>query len=107
METRTITFSWDTSALAPGYYNLTAIATSVPGEIYTIDNEKTLTVKAGRSPILKIEPSISEIQLLNKEFTINVTINNLDEVWHAVGIQFRLCYDDALLEVVDVQEGPS
>lgn len=40
------------------------------------------------------------------EFDINVKINNLDEEWHLVGLQFRLGYNTTLLTVKKVVEGP-
>lgn len=57
-------------------------------------------------PELQVEPSTYEATHLNETFNIDVTINSLDALWKAVSVQFRLCYDDTLLEVVDVSEGP-
>jgi len=34
-----------------------------------------------------------------------VLINNLKVAWRTTGVQFRLCYDPSLFEVVDVKEG--
>jgi hypothetical protein len=40
------------------------------------------------------------------EFDVNIRINNLDDDWHLVGLQFTLGYNTTLLEIKDVTEGP-
>jgi hypothetical protein len=55
---------------------------------------------------MKVEPSLIQVQRLDKTFQVNVTINDLWEGWRAVGVQFRLLYNDTLLEIVNVTEGP-
>jgi len=57
-------------------------------------------------PELRVEPTTYEATYPNETFDINITINNLDASWKTVSVQFRLCYNATLLEVVDVQEGP-
>jgi hypothetical protein len=101
-----LTFSWDTTGVPYGTYTLKAEASIVPGETDTTDN--TLvdgSVRIGPEATIKVEPSLFQAQLLNKTFQVNVTISGLWEGWRAVGVQFRLTYDDTLLEVVDVSEG--
>jgi len=101
-----LTFSWDTTGVPYGTYTLKAEASIVPGETDTADN--TLvdgSVRIGPEAAIKVEPSLFQAQLLNKTFQVNVTISGLWEGWRAVGVQFRLTYDDTLLEVVDVSEG--
>jgi len=39
-------------------------------------------------------------------FQVEVTINRLHFAWRLVGLEFRLSYDDTLLKVVSVEEGP-
>jgi len=39
-------------------------------------------------------------------FQVEVTINRLHFAWKLVGLEFRLLYDDSLLEVVKIEEGP-
>jgi hypothetical protein len=39
-------------------------------------------------------------------FKVNVTINRLHFAWKLVGLEFRLSYDDTILKVVKVEEGP-
>ncbi|MEM3490049.1 MAG: cohesin domain-containing protein, partial [Nitrososphaerota archaeon] len=39
-------------------------------------------------------------------FQVNVTVNRLHFAWKLVGIQFRLSYDNSILKVVKVEEGP-
>lgn len=36
---------------------------------------------------------------------VTVLINNLKAAWRTTGVQFRLCYDQSLFEVVNVKEG--
>ena len=57
-------------------------------------------------PDLMVEPSTYEAAYIGEIFDINVTISNLDASWKAVAIQFRLCYNSTLLEVMGVTEGP-
>jgi len=61
-------------------------------------------------PMPHLEVSPSEVVMgpepsLGKEFSVDVVMKGLYEAWHLVGYNFRLKYDDTLLEVVDVQEG--
>jgi len=55
---------------------------------------------------MKVEPSIVSVGLINKTFSVNITINNLQAEWEAVAFEFRLTYNSTLLEVLDVTEGP-
>jgi hypothetical protein len=57
-------------------------------------------------PTIKVEPPICQMQMLNKTFSINITINDLNVGYKAIGVQFRLCHNKTLLEVVNVTEGP-
>jgi hypothetical protein len=57
-------------------------------------------------PTIKLEPEIVQIGLLNKTFQVNVTMNDLDVDLNPVAVEFRVCYDDSLMEVVGVTEGP-
>lgn len=56
-------------------------------------------------PTLGVEPPLIEKQMVNTTFAVNITISNLREGYRAVGFQFRLCYDSALIEPVSVTEG--
>jgi len=58
------------------------------------------------SPELKVEPSTYEAMHTNETFNIKVMMSDLDASLKAVALQFRLCYNATLLEVVDVVEGP-
>lgn len=40
-----------------------------------------------------------------ENFSLPITMNNLDEQWQMIAIQFRLCYNDTLLRAIDVNEG--
>jgi parallel beta-helix repeat protein len=102
-----LTFNWDTTGLSVGDYLLTAVASTVPGETDIADNTKSIKVRIGSTaPTIKVDPEIYNAQMLNKTFTINIKISDLGEYWRTIGVQFRLCYDDTLLEVIDVSEGP-
>jgi len=105
--TKILSFSWSTTSLTPGVYNITAVVSTVPGEADTTDNSKLVRVKIGpNAPVLKVEPQIVRAQMINKTFDVNVTINDLWPDWNVVGVQFRLSYNSTLLEVVNVTEGP-
>ena len=58
------------------------------------------------TPQLRVEPSTYSATELGETFSVNVTINDLDVLWKAVSVQFRLCYNATLLELVNVAEGP-
>lgn len=102
-----LTFSWDTAGVTPyGDYTIKAEASTVPGETDVADNVKTAMVRIGTAPTIKVEPPVHNVQMLNKTFNINITMNDLGQYWRVMGVQFRLCYSDTLLEVVNVTEGP-
>jgi hypothetical protein len=105
--TKILSFSWSTTGLPTGAYNLTAVASTVPGETDTADNAKWVKVKIGPyAPVLKVEPSVVRAQMVNKNVTVNVTISNLWQGWNVVCVEFRLSYNSTLLKVVNVEEGP-
>jgi hypothetical protein len=104
--TKLLTFSWDTSGVSFGNYMLKAEASIVPGETDIVDNTLAALVRIGPETLMKVEPSLIQVQRLDKTFQVNVTINDLWEGWRTVGVQFRLLYNDTLLEVVNVTEGP-
>jgi hypothetical protein len=41
-----------------------------------------------------------------ENFSLPITMNNLDEQWQVIGIQFELCYNNTLLTPISVNEGP-
>jgi len=57
-------------------------------------------------PTLIVQPDVYGASEKGEVFDINVTISDLDVQWRAPSVQFRLCYNDTLLEVVNVTEGP-
>ncbi|MEM0006921.1 MAG: right-handed parallel beta-helix repeat-containing protein [Candidatus Bathyarchaeia archaeon] len=104
--TKLLTFNWNTSGVPYGTYTLKAEANMVPGEVDIEDNVFVDgQVRVGPEVLIKVEPSLFQAQMLNKEFNVNVTIDGLWEGWRVVIIQFRVCYNDTLLDVVDVAEG--
>ncbi len=105
--TKLLTFYWSTSGLSYGTYTLRAEASVVAGETNTANNVYVYEfVRIGPEAVIKVEPSMYEAQMLNKTFQVNVTISGLWEGWRAIALQFRLTYNDTLLEVVDVAQGP-
>lgn len=63
-------------------------------------------------PRLRVDPSYKKVgggapyYLTPITFSVDVWIDGVDSKWQLVGVQFRLTYNDTLLEVVDVKEGP-
>jgi parallel beta-helix repeat protein len=57
-------------------------------------------------PTISVDPQVIQAQMLNKTFSINITINDLSVGYKAVGMQFRLCYNNTLLQFVNVTQGP-
>jgi hypothetical protein len=55
---------------------------------------------------LSVVPSLTEINIIDAEFSVNVTISDLSVNYQTAGIEFRLGFNGTLLEVVDVVEGP-
>jgi len=102
----TFTYTWDTRGAPQAIYEVRAEASTVPDECNLTDNVKSVSVAIGYPAIIKVEPQVTSMQMLNKTFTVNITINNLWIGWKAVGMQFRLCYNSTLLEVTDVKIGP-
>jgi hypothetical protein len=57
-------------------------------------------------PLLKVEPETYTATCRNETFNINVTLNNLDDSLKVVGVEFKLKYNPAFLEITNVTEGP-
>lgn len=60
-------------------------------------------------PYLEVVPHTSEMgpaPSIGKTFTVDVVVRNLRAEWYVVGIQFRLTFDDILLEGVSITIGP-
>jgi hypothetical protein len=55
---------------------------------------------------LCVEPPLTEAFFVGDTFDINVTITDLSVAYHLAGIEFRVTFNDTLLEVVDVVPGP-
>jgi PKD repeat protein len=53
----------------------------------------------------KVEPAEYYALKKNEVFTINITISNVNASQRIVGVEFRLGYNDTLLEVLNVSEG--
>lgn len=73
--------------------------------ITALSNTVMTSVLAQTTPLLKIEPSFTQANVLGEEFNINVTIYNVEASSHLIGIHFRLGYNNTLLQVVNVSEG--
>jgi len=87
---------------APGYYNVTLTITYDDSTTYT----EWQMLYVSNKPYFKVEPEIVNIGLLNKEFKINVTINNVDINQRVIAVQFRIPYNATLLQFIDIAEGP-
>jgi parallel beta-helix repeat protein len=87
---------------APRTYNVTLKL--------TYDDTTTATewalVYVSKRPYFKVEPDLIQAGMINKTFSVNITINDLDVNLGAVGFQFRLSYNATLLEVTNVTQGP-
>ncbi|MHA1833951.1 MAG: PKD domain-containing protein, partial [Candidatus Baldrarchaeia archaeon] len=67
---------------------------------------KIKLVSAQEPIIFKVEPESYQALKKGETFTVNITINNVNASDRLVGVEFRLGYNDTLLEVVSVTEGP-
>jgi hypothetical protein len=60
-------------------------------------------------PHLAVDPvttTLGPCYAIGQEFDVDIRIENVSWQWFLVGIQFRLSFDDALIEGVSVTEGP-
>jgi hypothetical protein len=60
-------------------------------------------------PWLQVDPTTTIVgpgPMIGGTFNVAVDVKNLTKSWHTVAIQFRLQYDDAVLQLVSVAEGP-
>ena len=77
-----------------------------PIEHTTQNGYYSITAVAAPLPWLAVVPSTYHAEIIGEEFTVNVTMNNLDKSWNVAGVEFKLSYDPTLLQVVNVTEGP-
>jgi hypothetical protein len=75
-----------------------------------VDGEVTVEgFLAVAMPWMEVKPKDSVLGpefVKHTTFQVEVTINRLHYAWKLVGVEFRLLYDDTLLKVVDIEEGP-
>ncbi|MEM3459544.1 MAG: cohesin domain-containing protein [Candidatus Bathyarchaeia archaeon] len=71
----------------------------------TMDNNHTLHAIFRAPPVLKIEPPTYTALRVGEIVKINITINNLDEEWHLIAVQFAVVYDTAIFDFVQWQSG--
>lgn len=76
--------------------------TSLEGEIII---KGLLTLPLPHLEVVPASTVIGPEPSMGKEFTVNVDIKDLHVAWKLVGTNFRLSYDDTLLEVVSVTPG--
>jgi len=82
---------WDTTQqITPG--------TSVNGQV-KIRGLLTLEL-----PYLEVDADVYTTNL--EDFNITVSIKNLEWAWYFIGLDFRLAYDDSVIEPVAAYEGP-
>jgi hypothetical protein len=82
----------------------TMVMNEALGDITHNLNNGSVKIYAG--PSMSVQPQLIQMHNNGTMFSVNVTISNLSEYSRAVGVQFRLCYDASLLQVVSVTEGP-
>jgi hypothetical protein len=82
----------------------TMVMNEALGDITHSVNNGSVKIYAG--PSLNVQPALVQMHTVGTTFSVNITISNLSELSRAVGVQFRLCYDASLLQVVSVTEGP-
>jgi hypothetical protein len=58
------------------------------------------------TPTFSVQPDLVQKQMLNVTFSVDITLSDLREGFRAIAVQFRLLYDDTLLQLVNVTEGP-
>ena len=56
-------------------------------------------------PYLSVEPDSYVASHLNETFDINITINNLEEGWELIELEFKLGFNGTLLEALAVDNG--
>jgi hypothetical protein len=56
-------------------------------------------------PTISVEPNIYISSTVGETFEVNITLNNLDERWELDYAEFKLGFDEALLEMLNVTEG--
>jgi parallel beta-helix repeat protein len=86
----------------PGDYNVTLTLAYSDGT----DAKEWTIVHVVIRPHFNVEPPVTNVGIVNKTFDVNITLNDLDASLRTVSVQFRLCYDDTLLELVNTTEGP-
>ena len=58
------------------------------------------------TPEIYVDPSLYSAEKLYEIFNVSVKIRNIEASHKVVGVQFRLQYNNTLLEVLDAYEGP-
>ena len=74
--------------------------------LFLMASPKIKLASAQEPIIFKVEPESYQALKKGETFTVNITINNVNASDRLVGVEFRLGYNDTLLEVVSVTEGP-
>jgi hypothetical protein len=57
-------------------------------------------------PLLSVEPDTYTAKMRDETFDMNVNISDLYAGWKLTDVEFKLGYDSALLQLVDISEGP-
>jgi hypothetical protein len=58
------------------------------------------------NPFFSVYPPSYNASSVGEVFNISVVVNSLDPNWYAVGFEFTLHYDDTILELLQIWEGP-
>ena len=108
----TITFS---TIARPKYVPTTTLLTIInnqvvndnaptPGEVPSAASNGAVQIDLPPAAWLTVYPPQS-YAVVGHPLIVTVIINNLKAAWRTTGVQFRLCYDPTMFEIVDVTEG--
>jgi hypothetical protein len=99
---KTLTFSWNTTGVAPSDYVIEVKADVVSGERDTADNAYNGgVVRVNRRTLLYIDPPESTA-VLGQSVTVNVTVSDVANLY---GFEFEIRCDPTILKILNVTEG--
>ncbi len=67
---------------------------------------QAVTVSVAAPPVIKVDPDYYRTTHIGEVFNVTVRIEDLMSASRMIGFEFRLSYDTAFVEVVDMIEGP-
>ncbi|MEM1551127.1 MAG: cohesin domain-containing protein, partial [Candidatus Bathyarchaeia archaeon] len=86
----------------------TKLADGAGAPIPHVAEDCSVTVKLPEipQPTMEVDPKLVSPTRRGEIMAVNVSINDLDVRWKAVGFEFKLGFNSTLLQVVNVLEGP-